>query len=227
MGKSTPIQIGFLSFKSKKEAKDYIRLLFSKYENSERIKDTDDTLLRDLILLHPESEAKVGIGISHFTIELDQEWGTTRHFVIIRDDGSSTDFSFHTCIDGTNDRQDRYSAMRNAVAYQVVDFKALEFSGDVLPICFYLKCTLTESEAHVDHEAPQTFHVLANAWLQANGLKIEDLELVDNADNQWIRKLRREDQIKSWQEFHLSRAKLRIISKRANLSNAKAKMKAK
>ena len=225
MGKSTPVQIGFLSFKSKKEAKDYIRLFFSKYQNNKRIEGAEDAFLRDLILLHPESEAKVGVGISHFTIERDQEWGTTRHFVIIRGDGSSTDFSFHTCIDGTNSRQDRYSAMRNAVANQVLDFKASEFSGDLLPTCFYLNCTLTESEAHVDHEAPLTFHVLANAWLNASGLDLDGLELVDNADNQWIRKLRHQDQIKSWQEFHLRRAKLRIISKRANLSNAKAKSK--
>ena len=225
MGKSTPIEIGLLSFKSKKEAKDHVRLLFSKYENGERIVGIDDALLRDLILLHPESEAKVGVGISHFTIEHDQEWGTTRHFVLVREDGNSTDFSFHTCIDGTNQRQDRFSAMRNAVAQQVVDFKISQFSGDSLPVCFYLKCALTESEAHVDHEAPQTFHFLANAWLQANGLKLEHLELVDNADNQWIRTLRNEDQIRSWQKFHLAHARLRIISKRANLSNAKAKTK--
>lgn len=225
MGKSTPVEIGLLSFKSKKEAKAYVRLLFPKYENGERIIGIDDALLRDLILLHPESETKVGVGISHFTIERDQEWGTTRHFVIVREDGSSTDFSFHTCIDGTNHRQDRFSAMRNAVAQQMIDFKVFQFSSDLLPVCFYLKCALTESEAHVDHEAPQTFHFLANTWLQANGLKIEGLELVDNADNQWIRKLRHEDQIRSWQKFHHVHARLRIISKRANLSDAKAKMK--
>ena len=226
MGKSVPIEIGLLSFKSKKEAKDHVRLIFPKYEDGERISGADDAFLRDLILLHPESDSKVGVGISHFTIQFDQEWGTARHFVIAREDGSSTDFSLHTCIDGTNHRQDRFSAMRNAVAQQVIDFKISKFSGDLLPVCFYLNCALTESEAHVDHEAPQTFHFLANAWLQANGLKIEHLELVDNADNQWIRTLRHEDQIRSWQKFHLAHARLRIISKRANLSDAKAKRKA-
>ena len=51
MGKSTPVEVGLLSFKSKKEAKDYVRLLFSKYGNGEQILGADDALLRDLILL--------------------------------------------------------------------------------------------------------------------------------------------------------------------------------
>ena len=221
MPRRTCIQIGCLTFKSKKEAKDYIRPIFNKYKDGQRIAGEEDSFLRDLISLHPESVTKIGSGISHFTIQPDQEWGTTRHFVLVRLDGQSTDFSFHTCIDGSNKRQDVYSALRHAVSEQVIAFKRSAFAGDILPLCSYHNCSLTELEAHVDHVSPNTFLILANNWMAINSLSIEDVELVDNADNQWIRELRDKEQARSWQEYHIKNATLRIISKLANLSDSK------
>jgi hypothetical protein len=221
--KRIPIEVGLRKFPTKKETKDFIRAIVARYEDGVRLALEDEAFMRDLLTLHPHSEEKMGGGISHFTIGPDQEWGTTRNFIVHRMNGSFTDFSFHHCVDGTNHRQDRSSALRSAVADQVVNFKALAFSGTSVPVCVYLNKLLSESDSHVDHESPQTFHSLANAWLASIGRTVDSLELVDNADNQWIRTLRDPEMIRSWQKYHAANVRLRMISKRANLSHAKAK----
>jgi hypothetical protein len=223
MPKRVAIQVGSQAFYSKKEAKEFCRVIVSQYPDYQRLAPVDDDFLRDLIQLHPQVEEKVGAGISHFSIALDGEWKKTRHFVVHRLDGTSTDFSYHTCIDGTNDRQDRYAALRYAVSKQVTDFKRRCFAGGEPPICVYSGSRLTEVDAHVDHESPFTFLALANAWLIDMGLTVDGLQLVANADNQWVRELRDQGLIKSWQTYHAATAKLRLISKSANLSAARAK----
>jgi hypothetical protein len=225
MPKRITIEVGNQVFHSKKEAKEFVRTIVASYPNRQRLSQADENFLRDLIQLHPHVGEKVGAGISHFTIALDPEWKKTRHFVIHRHDGSSTDFSYHTCLDGENERQDRYAALRFAVAPQITDFKDGHLSTGISPVCVYLGSVLTEENSHVDHESPLTFLVLANAWLSSLGLTVESLELVDNADNQWVRQLRDEKLISSWQTYHAANAKLRLISKRANLSNTRTILK--
>ena len=216
-----PIQIGPRLFGSKAEAKSFTRELISRYGDGEIISGVDDIFLRDLIAIHHDAAKKIGCGIAHFTVQPDPNWGTTRHFVIVRTDGSDTDFSFHTCIDGSNERRDVFHALRHAVAFQILDFQQAAFAGDVLPICPYTQSVLTSSNAHVDHAPPDTFLVLAMRWMAEETLLISDIPLVENADNQWVREMRDPRQQASWQAFHLQHATLRIISRQANLSHAK------
>ena len=91
--------IASLTFPTKRAAKDFFREIRDRYKDGERIAREDDGYLRDLVAVHPEAGLKIGCGISHFTVETDSEFGTTRHFVIHRTDGSSTDVSFLSSID--------------------------------------------------------------------------------------------------------------------------------
>lgn len=193
----------------------------ARYADDETIAGLDDLFLRELIVLHHESDTKIGCGITNFTVRRDPVWGNTRHFVIVRKDGSDTDFSFHTCIDGSNERRDVFHALRHAVSDQIIAFQKAAFSGDILPICPYTAEILVVSDAHVDHTPPDTFFALATRWMCQNQLSISDIPLVDNADNQWVRAMRSADQSKSWRAFHEKCARLRIISRPANLSHAK------
>src|SRR5437763_13715872 len=79
-----PIQIGPRLFSSKSEAKSFTRELISRYGDGETISGVDDTFLRDLIAIHHDAAKKIGCGIAHFTVQPDPNWGTTRHFVIVR-----------------------------------------------------------------------------------------------------------------------------------------------
>jgi hypothetical protein len=221
MPRNIPIQVGPLVFASKKDTKAYFRLMVARYVDGQRMELEDDAVLRDLICLHPEREQKIGVGISHFTVATDNEWGRTRHFVIVRVNGESTDFSYHTCIDGTNMRQDVFAALRFAVRHQVSDFKRDSFAAPDKPRCPFHNCELTEDEAHVDHAAPLTFYAIVGEFLRSRGLTLDALLLIDNADNQLVRELRDPEIVKNWQDFHRSNARLRLTSSRANLSEAR------
>jgi hypothetical protein len=218
-----PIQIGPLFFDSKAAAKRFSREIIQRYVDGEKIVGSDDLFLRDLVAIHPEASAKIGCGIAHFTTQLDPEWRRNRHFVIVRNDGSPTDVSFLTCIDGSNDRRDVFHALRHAVADQVIAFQRAAFAKAAPPVCPYANAVLSVSTAHVDHAPPETFFALATRWMAENGLSITTVPLVDNADNQWVRTMRDEGQRRSWSIFHQANARLRIISRGANLSQAKCK----
>ena len=215
-----PIQIGARLFDSKSQAKDFSRDIIRRYTEGETIVGEDDLFLRDLVAIHPEAAQKIGCGISHFTTQLDPEWRKHRHFVIVRTDGVRTDVSFHICIDGSNERRDCFHALRHAVADQVFSFQLAALAeGSV--VCPYTQVVLTRENVHVDHAPPDTFFALATRWMNEHGLSIPTVPLVDNADNQWVRSMRDAVQQRSWSDFHRSNARLRVISRPANLSHVK------
>lgn len=216
-----PIQIGPKEFDTKSAAKTFCRELIKRYKDGVVIVGMDDLFLRDLVAIHPEAKQKLGGGIAHFTIQLDPEWRTTRHLVIVRLDGSATDVSFHICIDGSNDRRDVFHGLRRAIVSQIVAYKTAAYVGDILPICPYTGAVLSYPDGHIDHAPPNTFLTLATGWMQANGWSVGDVALVDNADNQWCRQMRDSTQSASWQAYHREHARLRVISRVANLSHVK------
>ena len=215
------VRIGSHTFNSKKQAKEYIRSIFSRYDEGETITGGDDNFLRDLILLHPEADQKIGSGVRSFVTRSEPIWKKTRHFVLIRSDGSSTDFSFLSCLGGANKEKDVVSAFRQAISDQIISFKTKSFSGDVLPVCPYLKISIQFHEAHVDHAAPKTFRRLVSDWLALEKLTLGEVIVSSPSDNQWVSELVNSEQRDSWSRFHLEQASLRIVSKTANLSHAK------
>lgn len=92
-----------MEFRTKGQAKQFCRDIVARYRDGQTITEADHEFLAELLKLHHEAPAKVGYGVSHFTVATDPIWMKTRHFVIVRTDGSSTDFSYHTCIDGATE----------------------------------------------------------------------------------------------------------------------------
>jgi hypothetical protein len=215
------MKIGNKEFSSKKEAKDFIRTIFSRHQDDQPITGSDSEFLHDLIQLHPEASSKVGCGVSHFTTRVDPVWKNGRHFVLFRTDGSSTDFSFISCIDGKNRQKDAIKALRNAVYDQTMNFKMNAYSGEALPVCPYLNVPIEYSDAHVDHVSPITFKSLVESWLAESGISIDGIVVSPSSDNQWKTEMIDEEQRASWAGFHQRRASLRIIHKTANLSHAR------
>lgn len=216
-----PIQIGPLTFKTKAAAKEACRSILSNYEVNQTITGFDDAFLRDLIAIHPEAKQKIGCGISWFTSQIDPVWKTTRHFVIVRNDGSSTDFSFHTCIDGSDHRKDVLHALRHAVSDQIVTYQRGMFALGIPIVCPYTGEQLSASNCHVDHSPPDTFMNLVSRWMKQIDIQYSNIRIVDNSDNQWVRAMADESLSSLWQQFHISNCTLRIISPIANLSHVK------
>jgi len=215
------VVIASLAFRTKKAAKDFFRDIRDRYKDGERIALEDDGYLRDLIAIHPEAEMKLGSGISHFSVERDAEFGTTRHFVIHRIDGSKTDVSFHSAIDGRNERRDRLEALRRAIEQQILDFRTSAFASCDTLTCPFRGVAITETSYHIDHEPPKTFVTLVKQWLNAEGLRLADLQITPPADNQIVTEMTDCTQLQSWLEFHREHAKLRLLSPLGNLSDAR------
>jgi hypothetical protein len=220
-----PVVIASLTFQTKKAAKEFFKNIRDRYAEGGPMSPEDDCYLRDLVAIHPESETKIGCGISHFTVETDGQFGNSRHFVIHRSDGSSTDVSFHSAIDGRNERRDRLEALRRGIESQILDFRASVFAPGATVVCPLRGIPITENSYHVDHELPMTFMRLVERWLASAKLTIDALQITPPADNQIVTELTCPDQLRSWQDFHREHAKLRLLSPRGNLSDAKlAKM---
>lgn len=214
------IRIGFREFKSKKFAKEFVRVIVATYENGQLISPGHFQFIRDLLDLHPESEAKVGCGILGITVDRNPVYPSTRGFILYRHDGTSTDFSWLACIDGRTRQQDVMSAMRFEIAKQVITFKSVELIAGGM-VCPYRGIKLDMTNSHVDHEPPMTFSALVELWLSMRDMTIDDVAISDSADNQYISRMTDIDQLESWVEFHADNANLRLLSRTANLSDVK------
>lgn len=228
MAKGIKVIVGDLTFDSKKSAKDFYRTIRDKYGEGERLNEEDQGLVTDLIALHPEAKDKIGAGIVFFTVHTDFEFGTTRHFMVHRKDGSHSDFSFPHCIDGKRDsRREVLEALRRAVKYQIVAFRDSFFRTHQGPVhCPLRGISITSDSYHVDHDLPGKFSVLVEQWLAASGLSLSEIKITPPADNQVVAEMICPDQRNSWTRFHQRHAKLRMLSPIANLSDARKRPKA-
>jgi hypothetical protein len=161
---------------------------------------------------HPRAAAKIGCGVAGFTVH--KSGMGTRCFYVVRLDGTTTEFSFPSCISAPAPVTRVRLAMRRAVADQIIEFKHQAVTTAPL-VCAMTGIRLTWAQAHVDH-APPVFIALADEWAGLMG-GYPAIGLVPPADGQAGRVLGEADAA-SWAEFHRERATLRIVSRLANLS---------
>jgi hypothetical protein len=165
-----------------------------------------------LVERHPGAAAKIGCGVAAFTVRRTELH--TRCFYVLRLDGTTTDFSFKSCISAPAPVTRVRAAMRRSVAAQIIEFKHEAVTIAPL-VCAVTGVSLTWTEAHVDH-APPVFTALADEWAGLRG-GYSAIQLVSRVDGQAGRVLSEADAA-SWAEFHQEHATLRIVSRLANLS---------
>ena len=218
------LEIGGLNFPSKTAATTYFRQMRDRYQVGDRIVDPDATELSWLLERHPEFRDKVGVGIDYFSVR-SADFGT-RCFEIVRKDGSSTDFSFGTCIDGKapSPLSEAIAALRAEVTEDILQKKREWFRerGDAegKVACALTGRSITIDEAHADHAPPRTFGTLAVAFIEARGIDPSVGFVTAPADNQYQPKLRDEALAQQWRDYHHKLAVIRIVAKGANLTRA-------
>ncbi len=187
----------------------------------------DDQFIRWLLSLHTEATDKFGVGISHFTIATEAEFGgRNRHFVLHRHDESSSDFSFMHCLTpASKGRNDRMLALRQAIKEQTLAFRDQELASGTSLVCPYEQIAITQANCQIDHQSPWTFEALAIAWLAEQHITLEDVQITPSADNQLVAQMTDATQTISWRSFHLANARLRLLSARGNLSGARRGIK--
>ena len=93
-----PLTIGSHNFSKKGDAEDFLKTMLHKYDVGDKVSAADAEVLHAALSLHPNGAAKVGAGITHFSVR-SADFGT-KCFWVNRVDGSSEKFSYRACIYG-------------------------------------------------------------------------------------------------------------------------------
>jgi hypothetical protein len=207
-----PIQVGSACFRTKGEAKQFVRELIGRYSDGEEIHGLDEVFLRDLLEMHPRADEKIGCGIAQFVVRLDPVWKRTKYPAVRRLDSTEVDWSWHKCLDGENSpEQAVFIALRRAVRWQIIEFKRTALLEG--PRCPFRGIALDINNSHVDHAPPWTFLSLARTWTAHR------IPALRRLDFEW--ELAEAEDLSSWQQFHAENATLRLVSAIANLSDVK------
>lgn len=93
-----PISLGSIHFAKKEDAEDYLRSMLNKYDVGDRVSSEDAQVLQSALARHPDAAAKIGSGVSHFSVRT-ADFGT-QCFWVNRTDGTTEKFSYRSCIYG-------------------------------------------------------------------------------------------------------------------------------
>jgi hypothetical protein len=210
------IRVGDLNFPSKDRAFDYFKNMLHRYRLGDVVDDFDFQELLPLLEQHPTYEQKRGVGVTKFRI-IKAPYNS-RGFLIVRSDGSTTDFSYRKCIGApAQPLRKVIAALRTEVQDDILQAKRHYFAAhsDALGRvpCALTGTLVTVDQADADHAPPYTFHVLATTFLDARKIVPSETILTPPADNQFGRTLLDRDLAAAWRDFHHRHADIRIVAK--------------
>jgi Protein of unknown function (DUF3223) len=208
-------------FPTKQAAILFFRGMLGRYRNGDTVAESDAALLALLLERHPEVLQKVGCGIKRFYRNATSKG--TDCFWLERHDGTVTDFSFKTCIDakGKTLYQEFAEACREAVQPDL-DLRKKEHFDKYGDSDGKVKCEITGQkvaiyESHLDHKKPTTFEVIVHTFIAASKLEINPEMLSKPRDGQFAVTFVDKQIEGAFRSYHATIAKLRIITKNANL----------
>lgn len=215
-----PVILMTQMFDSRQEAREHFRAMLRRYKPGERLNDDDTQDLAGLLRRHTEYHDKVGCGISHFEVMLN-EHGTVG-FYLVRTDGSGTDFSFIHCINNRPPslKQEVHEAFRNAIQPEILrmrdDFQRQHRTTDGLFVCAVSNERIPFHRGSIDHRPPMTFEVIVETFLAAHRMTLDQVPLTEKQDNQIATELT-DDRIKEqFIEYHNKVARLDFIKRSIN-----------
>lgn len=94
-----PLDLGYMHFRKRGDAVSYLNDMLYRYDLGDKVNAEDSVILQAALDRHPEAEARVGCGITHFSVRA-ADFGT-RCFWLNRSDGTTVKFSHKACIYGT------------------------------------------------------------------------------------------------------------------------------
>lgn len=91
-----PLNLGPLAFAKKGDAADYLKEMLHRYDVGDKVSVADSGILSAALARHPDAKAKIGCGVSHFSVR-SADFGT-KCFWLNRTDGTTEKFSYRACI---------------------------------------------------------------------------------------------------------------------------------
>ena len=93
-----PVTVGEVRYASHISAQRIFGGMLGRYCPGDEVNNVDAAFLHDLIKRHPNSGAKIGLGIAHFEVRTKKHGAKCFH--IVRTDGTVEEFSYTKCIKG-------------------------------------------------------------------------------------------------------------------------------
>ena len=130
------------SYQNKAQVAGVCRSIIDGTKDHELLRSDEARFVAALFRRHPEFLEKSGCGIAGFTVGTDSRWQKTRHFIIVRIDQTTVDFSWRVCVAGKlpEKRVNVLGALRRAIADQIAAFRDSAFAGRVV-----LECPITSA----------------------------------------------------------------------------------
>lgn len=202
--------VGGIVFTTKIDLEAYVKNILNSAPIG-RLNPADEAFIADLLTNHPSAETKIGTGVQ--SIRVGSNGFSGRAFFVTRTDNTEVDFSYKQCIRPFTYATKVKFAFRKAISDQVIAVKRTVFPDRYAVIhCPITGDPMTYTDAHVDHEPPNTFAALLQAYLEERGLTYDDIPLVECG----IGKALPGDIAADWAFWHAQRARLRVISGYAN-----------
>jgi hypothetical protein len=211
MAKREPIIVAGETFQTKKAVEDRCREILYAYPIGARVAEHHAVFLYDLLKRHTEAETKIGFGVDHFTVQRAEQG--SQCFNVTRIDGTRIDFSFKACLTPKTPEHDLRAACRTAVVGEKMAFRDRCFAAGPV-FCDVSGEPLTLDNTHVDHAPPYEFEALVAGFLAWRGA----MPPIDPGGGTVTRFLYQSD-AESFVTYHNTYAKLRLVSRRVNLSD--------
>lgn len=214
MPKKQTYEIADEVFQSKQGVIDRVRKLLQRLGS---VDENDESFVMGLLARHRSAAQKIGAGVQRVEVRVVAPY-KTHGFYIVRVDGTGTDFSYKECLTPSTPMQKFVAACRTAVLAQRNAVRDAAFADSRLIKCPITGEPITRETGHVDHPAPWTFDAIVEAFVQSNSIDVATVPLAGGGDNETQQSFANEGMTHAFGAFHKERAKMRVVSRRANLS---------
>ena len=210
--------IGRFAFATKKEAESRIREILSRHRNGGTLRGADLDLVREILAQHPNRAVIDDCGIKRIFVQWLDPAGVQRRFVAVRSDDSIRDFTWRHALHERTLIEHVRKVCRSLVKDQIEEFKSSAFAKDIALQCPVSGLRITAECCDVDHQAPDTFVRLVDAWLFSVQLGADDVAIVPSPQYQMPDRFQDWVLGQTWIDFHRINAKLRVVHPHANRS---------
>lgn len=214
------MQIGDITFKTKKEALTHFRQILNSYNFGDKLTTEDLKDILQLLRIHEKSVEKIGCGVKKVVIK--EVRFKTKCFNLIRIDGSSEIISYTKCINGSYNPLTKFSkTCRDLISDDLRNVKLKFFKQN--SIKGYVSCQETGElcsweELNVDHRQPNTFSVIIDRFIEVNCIDINKVEYIEIIDSVYM--FKDVELGLKFKEYHKNKANLRIVKKKMNLGRS-------
>jgi hypothetical protein len=215
-------------FKSKSSLLNYLKFVLNNQDTNQDLTGEWFDAVDGVLRLHNNYQEKVGAGEYNIFVQQCTVNPRNKNFMIRREDGSTTDFSFYKALTPSNKASEVKAALRHLVQDQCIDFKNDYFekyaTGRGQVLCAETGLKVTKKASHLDHY-PLQFDEIVSRWFKLHKLKLSDIQLSPHYDNQRHPTITDEYLAQTFYDYHLEVANYRVVLAAVNLQRKRAKVK--